>query len=156
MLSALLNKSVKPFAKPTLLIGWHGLTLQFKTTVWVLNYPRSRKQISRYPDHNCRTLSGELFGIVHELNDKKYTYFVCGEFKINLKNKIQCVTDYLDMLHGLSYKVPIDKPTRITEHSKLSLITYTLMILNQHCFWHCNTWSLSFINFCQYLQLVKK
>ena len=31
--------------------------------------------------------------------------------------KVKCVTDYVDMLHSLSCKLLIDKPTRITKHS---------------------------------------
>jgi len=53
---------------------------------------------------------------LHVLNDEKYTYFVCGNFNINLMHysKVKCVTDYVDML---SCKLLIDKPTRITKHS---------------------------------------
>jgi len=32
-------------------------------------------------------------------------------------SKVKCVTDYVDMLHSLSCKLVIDKPTRITKHS---------------------------------------
>jgi len=61
----------------------------------------------------------ELFSILHELNDKKHTYFVCGGFNINVMHysKVKCVTGYVDMLHGLSCKLLIHKPTRITKHS---------------------------------------
>ena len=56
---------------------------------------------------------------MHELNDEKYTYFVCGDFNINLMHysKVKCVTDYVDNLHTLSCKLLIDKLTRITKHS---------------------------------------
>jgi len=38
MLSALLNKEVKPSTKPIMPIGWHWpFCLQFKPTIWVLN-----------------------------------------------------------------------------------------------------------------------
>jgi len=75
--------------------------------------------IHRHPDPNFKTFSEELFSILHELNDKKHTYFVCGDFNINLMHdsKVKCVTDYVDMLHSLSCKLLIDKPTRITKHS---------------------------------------
>ena len=32
-------------------------------------------------------------------------------------SKVKCVTDYVDMLHSLSCKLLVDKPTRITKHS---------------------------------------
>jgi len=46
-------------------------------------------------------------------------YLVCGDFNINLMHysKVKCVTDYVDVLHSLSCKLLIDKPTRITKHS---------------------------------------
>ena len=46
-------------------------------------------------------------------------YLVCGDFNINLMHysKVKCVTDYVDMLHSLSCKLLVDKPTRITKHS---------------------------------------
>jgi len=51
------------------------------------------------------------------LNDKRY--ILCGDFNINLMHysKVKCVKDYVDMLHSLSCKLLIDKPTRITKHS---------------------------------------
>ena len=72
-----------------------------------------------HPDPNFKTFSEELFSILHELNDKKYIHFVCSDFNINLMHysKVKCVTDYVDMLHSLSCKLLIDKPTRITKHS---------------------------------------
>ena len=62
--------------------------------------------IYRHPDPSFKTFSEELFSILHELNDKKYIYFVCGDFNINLMHysKVKCVTDYVDMLHILSCK----------------------------------------------------
>ena len=59
--------------------------------------------IHRHPDPNFKTFSEELFSILHELNDKKHTYFVCGDFNINLMHdsKVKCVTDYVDMLHSV-------------------------------------------------------
>ena len=70
--------------------------------------------IYRHPDPNFKTFSEELFSILHELNDKKYTYFVCGDFNINLMHysKVKCVTDY-----EASCKLLIDKPSGITKHS---------------------------------------
>ena len=81
--------------------------------------------IYRHADPNFRTFSEELFSILHELNDKKYTYFACGDFNIKLMHysKVKCVTDYVDMLHSLFCKLLIDKPTRITKHST-TLIDY--------------------------------
>ena len=75
--------------------------------------------IYRHPDPNFKTFSEKLFGILHELNDKKYTYFVCGDFNINLMHysKVKCVTDYVDTLHSLSCKFLVDKPTTITKYS---------------------------------------
>jgi len=35
--------------------------------------------------------------------------------------KVKCVTDYVDMLHSLSCKLLIDKPTRITKHSTTAI-----------------------------------
>jgi len=72
-----------------------------------------------YPAPNFKAFAKELFSILHELNDKTYTYFVCGDFNINLMHysKVKCVTDYVDMFHSLYCKLLIDKPTRITKHS---------------------------------------
>ena len=70
-----------------------------------------------HPDPNFKTFSEELFNILHVLNDKRY--ILCGDFNINLMHysKVKCVKDYVDMLHSLSCKLLIDKPTRITKHS---------------------------------------
>jgi len=75
--------------------------------------------IHRHPDHNFKTFSEELFRILHELNGIKYTYFVCGDFNINLMHysKVKRVTDYVDVLQSLSCKLLIEKTDRITKHS---------------------------------------
>ena len=92
-------------------------------TLWVEIKLNNKKYavgvIYRHPDPSFKTFSEELFSFLHKLNDQKYVYFVCGDFNINLMHysKVKCVTDYVDILHSLSCKLLIDKPTRITKHS---------------------------------------
>jgi len=55
-------------------------------TLWIEIKLNNQKYgvIYRHPDPNFKTFSEELFSIFHELNDKKHTYFVCGDFNFNL------------------------------------------------------------------------
>jgi len=76
--------------------------LQIKTcdceTLWIEIKLNNKKYavgvMYRYPDPSFKTFSGELYSILHELNDKKYIYLVCGDFNINLIHfsKVKCVT----------------------------------------------------------------
>ena len=61
----------------------------------------------------------KLFQVVDNLNNNKYTFFVCGDFNINLLkySRDNTVTEYVDVFHSLSCKALISKPTRITEQS---------------------------------------
>jgi len=92
-------------------------------TLWIEIKLNNKKYavsvIYRHPDPSLKTCSEDLFSILHELNDKKYIYVVCGDFHIDLMHysKVKCATDYVDMLHSLSCKLLVDKPTRIPKRS---------------------------------------
>ena len=57
-------------------------TLIFTYTTVVNNKKYAVGVIYRHPDPNFKTFSEKLFSILHELNDKKYIYFVRGDFNI--------------------------------------------------------------------------
>jgi len=75
--------------------------------------------VYRHPAPNHKEFDEKLFKVVDNLNNNKYTYFICGDFNINLMkySRDNTVTEYVDVLHSLSCKALISKPTRITEQS---------------------------------------
>jgi len=87
--------------------------------------------VYKHPALNYKEFDEKLFQVVDHLNNNRYTYFICGDFNINLMkySRDSIVTEYVVMLHSLSCKALISKPTRITEQfSTLIDHIYILMI----------------------------
>ena len=73
-----------------------------------------------------------LFGTMHDLNLKSATYFVLGDFNLDLMNiscKNNAIQKYASYLLGCSCKCLMNMPTRITQTSK-TLIDHIYTIIH--------------------------
>jgi len=75
--------------------------------------------IYRHPAPQYDSFTKELENILHNLNDKKVTYYICGDFNINLlqHESSQQVKNYTNLMLAYNCTQLITRPTRITDHS---------------------------------------
>ena len=78
------------------------------------------------------SFSTQLFNILTEFNSKNKSFYVLGDFNINLmQTNNNFVESYLNNILGLSCKCAIDLPSRITENSK-TLFDHIYVNQNKH------------------------
>ncbi len=75
--------------------------------------------IYRHPGHNIRDFHNELMRNIDVINSENKPIYICGDINIDLSRYhiSQPIKHYVDTLQSLSYRVLIDKPTRITVNS---------------------------------------
>ena len=90
---------------------WLEVILNGKKTVISIIY--------RHPAPHYDSFTKELENILHNLNDKKVTYCICGDFNINLlqHESSQQVKNYTNLMLAYNCTQLITRPTKITDHS---------------------------------------
>ena len=75
--------------------------------------------IYRHPEHNISRFQNEMTRILNKLNLENKPVYICGDINIDLGryHVSQPIKNYVDTLQSLSYRVLVDKPTRITVNS---------------------------------------
>jgi len=75
--------------------------------------------ICRHPALQYDSFTKELENILHNLNDNKVTYYICGDFNINLlqHESSQQVKNYTNLMLAYNCRKLITRPTRITDHN---------------------------------------
>ena len=75
--------------------------------------------IYRHPAPQYDFFTKELENILHNLNDNKVTYYICGHFNINLlqHESSQQVKNYTNLILAYNCTQLITRPTTITDHS---------------------------------------
>jgi len=89
---------------------WLEVVLNGKKTVTSVIY--------RHPAPRYDSFTKELENILHNLNDNKLTYYICGDFNINLlqRESSQQVKNYTNLMLAYNCTQLITRPTRIIDH----------------------------------------
>ena len=75
--------------------------------------------IYRHRKHNIQTFQNEMMRIINKLNLENKPIYICGDINIDIGRYhiSQPTKHYVDTLQSLSYRILIDKPTRITTNT---------------------------------------